>query len=122
MDVRGDRLKLEQVLCVADCGIAVNPNSVVAQLEGAIVYGLSAALTGEVTSTGGAIEQQNFHNYPVLRLGNTPRIDVHLRNSGEFPFGIGEPGTPPAAPALTNALFAATGRRFRRLPLHQFRA
>lgn len=122
VDVRDDRLKLERVLCVADCGIAVNPNSVVAQLEGAIVYGLSAALTGEVTSSGGAIEQQNFHNYPVLRLGNTPRIDVHLRNSGEFPFGIGEPGTPPAAPALTNALFAATGQRFRRLPLRQFRA
>jgi isoquinoline 1-oxidoreductase beta subunit len=118
--VENDRLSMDRAVCVADCGIAVNPSSVAAQIEGAIVYGLTAAAYGEITSSDGAIEQQNFHNYQALRLANTPDIEVHLRNSGEFPFGAGEPGTPPSAPALANAVFAATGQRVRQLPLRQF--
>ena len=117
VSVNDDDLRVDRVLCVADCGIAVNPDQVVAQMESAILYGLSAALSGEITSAAGAIEQDNFHNYPVIRLAEAPEIDVHLELSGAFPFGVGEPGTPPAAPALANAVFSATGVRHRTLPL-----
>ncbi len=122
VSVRDGRLALDRVICVVDCGVVVNPDAVVAQMESGIVYGLSAALYGEITSTGGAIEQQNFHNQPVLQLANTPPIDVYLRPSGDFPFGVGEPGTPPSAPALASAVFGATGQRCKQLPLTQFRA
>ena len=117
VSVEGGGLRVHRVVCVVDCGLAVNPDIVEAQMESAITFGLSAAMYGEITSTEGAIEQQNFDTYPVLRLNDCPHIDVHLLSSGDFPYGVGEPGTPPSAPALVNALYGATGKRFRQLPI-----
>jgi isoquinoline 1-oxidoreductase beta subunit len=106
-----------QVWCVVDCGVAVNPDTIRAQMEGGIVFGLSGALYGEVTIRDGRVEQTNFGDYRVLRIHETPPIDVHLVKSGESPGGIGEPGTSCLMPALTNAIFAATGKRIRKLPI-----
>jgi len=86
-------------------------------MEGGIGYGLSAALYGAITVKDGAVEQSNFHDYPVLRINEMPKVDVHIVPSGEKPTGVGEPATPVIAPALANALFAATGKRLRTLPL-----
>ena len=99
------------------CGVAVNPDNIAAQMEGGIVFGLTAALFGEITIEGGAVVQSNFPDYPMLRMAQVPRIEVHLVPSGAPIGGAGEVGTPPAAPALANAIFAATGRRVRELPL-----
>ena len=104
-------------MCAADCGTVVNPDAVAAQMEGAIVFALSAALHGEITLRDGAVEQSSFEDYPILRMRDTPRIEVHLVSSREPPGGAGEPGVPPVAPAVANAVFAATGERLRRLPL-----
>ncbi|KPK68034.1 MAG: hypothetical protein AMJ84_11820, partial [Acidithiobacillales bacterium SM23_46] len=100
-----------------DCGVAVNPDIVRAQMESGIVFGLSAALYGEISFKDGIVQQSNFHDYPVLRIGDMPRIEVHIVKSSEPPTGVGEPAVPPIAPAVVNALFAATGRRIDRLPL-----
>jgi isoquinoline 1-oxidoreductase beta subunit len=108
---------VDRVVCVVDCGIAVNPDNVKAQMEGGIGFGLSAALHGAITIGNGAVEQSNFHDYPVLRIGETPKIEVHIVPSAERPTGVGEPATPVIAPALANALAAATGQRLRNLPL-----
>jgi isoquinoline 1-oxidoreductase beta subunit len=109
--------------CVVDCGIVVNPDTVRAQMEGGIVFGLSAALFGEITIKNGRVEQTNFGDYRVLRFNETPQIDVHIVKSLEAPGGIGEPGTSGVMPALTNAIFAATGKRIRKLPVgEQLRA
>ncbi|MDC0004698.1 molybdopterin-dependent oxidoreductase, partial [Porticoccaceae bacterium] len=110
-------IRIHRVTCVVDCGIAVNPLNIKAQMEGAIVFGLSAALHGEITIEGGAIQQSNFHDYPVLRINEMPEIEVHIIKSGEKPSGVGEPGVPPVAPAVANAVFAATGMRVRKLPI-----
>ena len=109
--------KINRVVCVVDCGQVVNPDTVVAQMESGIVFGLSAALFGEITLTGGRVAQSNFPNYPVVRLADMPRIETHIVESHEPPGGVGEPGTPPIAPAVANALFDLTGRRLRKLPL-----
>ncbi len=109
--------KLERVVCAVNCGMAVNPDQVTAQVESAVVYGLTAALKGRISINEGAVVQSNFHDYGMLRMNETPRIEVHILPSTAHPTGIGEPGTPPVAPALANALFAATGRRQRALPL-----
>jgi isoquinoline 1-oxidoreductase subunit beta len=106
-----------RVVCVVDCGQVVNPSTVAAQMEGGIVFGLSAALWGEVTLAEGRVVQSNFHDYRVMRLNEAPRIDVHIVPSGEAPGGVGEPGTSAAIPALVNAVHAATGRRIRTLPI-----
>ena len=109
--------------CVVDCGIVVNPDTVRAQMEGGIVFGLSAALFGEITIKNGRVEQTNFGDYRVLRINETPQIDVHIVKSLEAPGGIGEPGTSCVMPALTNAIFAASGKRIRKLPIgEQLRA
>jgi isoquinoline 1-oxidoreductase beta subunit len=100
-----------------DTGIAVNPNTVAAQLQGGIIFGLTAALYGEITVAGGRVQQSNFHDYRMLRIDETPPIEVHVIPSGEAPGGIGETGTVAAMPALANAIFAATGKRLRRLPV-----
>ena len=100
-----------------DTGIAVNPDTIVAQLEGGLIFGLTAALFSEITIAKGRVEQSNFHDYRMLRINETPKIEVHLIPSTEYPGGIGETGTTAAPPALTNALFAATGVRLRRLPI-----
>jgi len=109
--------KLEHVYCAVDCGRVINPDIVRDQMVGGIVFALSAALYGEITLKDGAVEQGNYHDYPMLRQNEVPPMTVVLLDSEAPPTGVGEPGTPPAAPALANALFAATGVRQRRLPL-----
>ncbi len=113
----GGSLRVDRVVCAFDCGVVVNPDTVEAQLTGAIAYGLTAALMGEVTLDRGRVVQGNFHDYPVLRMGEMPRVEVHLVPGGEAPGGVGEPGVPPIAPAVANAVSALTGRRVRRLPI-----
>ena len=104
------------MVCAVDCGRTVNPDIVRRQMESAIVFGLSAALYGKITLKDGKVEQSNFHDYPVLRMDEMPEVDVHILASSEAPGGVGEPGLPPLAPAVANAVFAATGRRLRKLP------
>ena len=105
------------VWCVVDCGVMVNPDTVEAQMQSGIIFGLSGVLYGEITIKDGRVEQTNFGDYRVLRINETPKIDVHLVKSSEAPGGIGEPGTSCVMPALTNAVFAATGKRIRKLPV-----
>jgi isoquinoline 1-oxidoreductase beta subunit len=100
-----------------DCGRHVNPDIVAAQMESGIVYGLTAALKGKITIAKGRVEQSNFHDYEMLRLNEMPKVEVHIVPSNEPPGGCGEPGTPPIAPAVCNAIFAATGKPIRRLPI-----
>ncbi len=111
------RARLERVTCAVDCGIAVNPDQVRAQIESAVIFGLTAALKGRITISDGAVVESNFHDYGMLRMDEAPEIVVHIIPSTGRPTGVGEPGTPPIAPALANALFAATGKRQRALPL-----
>ena len=110
-------VKVRRVVCAVDCGEIVNPDTIVAQIEGGIIFGIGAALWGEITLKNGRVEQHNFNDYRVLRLNETPLIDVHLVKSSEDPGGIGEPGTVGIAPAVANAVFAATGKRIRKLPI-----
>jgi CO/xanthine dehydrogenase Mo-binding subunit len=102
---------------VIDCGQTVNPSIVEAQLQSGIIYGLSAALWGEITLQNGRVQQQNFHDYRVLRLNETPQLDIQIIPSNAPPGGIGETGVPPVAPAVCNAIYAATGKRLRSLPI-----
>jgi len=116
--VRADgTFTVDRVVCAVHCGLAVNPDNVRAQMEGGIGYGLSAALFGAITIKDGGAEQSNFHDYRVLRINEMPAIDVHIVASTDKPTGVGEPGVPPIAPAVANALAAATGKRLRTLPL-----
>jgi isoquinoline 1-oxidoreductase beta subunit len=110
-------VRVERVVCAVDCGTMVNPDTVKAQIEGGVVFGLTAALFGEITIRDGRVEQSNFNDYRVLRIDEAPNVEVHLIKSNEAPGGIGEVGTVGAAPALTNAVFAATGVRIRKLPI-----
>jgi isoquinoline 1-oxidoreductase subunit beta len=112
-----DGPKLERVVCVVDCGLAVNPNIVAMQMESGIGYGLGAALTGAITLKDGVIEQSNFDDYSVLRINQMPAIEVHIVPSTNKPSGVGEPGTPVIAPALVNALATLNGKTIRSLPL-----
>ena len=109
--------RLDRVMCAVDCGVAVNPDVVRAQMESGIAYGLTAAMYGAITLKDGAVEQSNFHDYIPLRLPEMPRIGVYIARSGEKPTGVGEPATPVIAPAVANALAAATGKRIRSLPI-----
>jgi isoquinoline 1-oxidoreductase beta subunit len=111
------KVKVDRVVCAVDCGVAVNPDVIRAQVEGGIGFGLSAFLYGEITLKGGKVEQSNFHDYRLLRITEMPRVEVHIVPSSEPPTGIGEPVVPPIAPAVSNAIFAATGKRVRTLPL-----
>jgi len=110
-------VKVRRVVCAVDCGQIVNPDTIVAQIEGGIIFGLSAALWGEITLKGGRVEQHNFNDYRVLRINEAPQIEVHLVKNTEAPGGIGEPGTIGIAPAMANAIFAVTGKRIRKLPI-----
>ena len=111
------KLKIERVDCVIDCGIAVNPDSVRAQMEGSIIMGMSAALMEQVTLDDGRVAQSNFDDYRIAKLRDAPEINVSIVKSDSAPTGTGEPGTSPIVPAITNAVFAATGKRLRRLPI-----
>ncbi len=117
LEVKEDEVKVKRVVCVVDCGMVVNPDHVRAQMEGGINFGISGALWGEITVNNGKVEQSNFDSYRVMRMREAPVIEVHLVQSTEAPGGIGEPGTAAIAPALTNAIFAATGKRIRQLPI-----
>ena len=110
-------MRVHRVVCAVDCGRTVNPDTIAAQMEGAIVYGLTAALKGAITIDRGRVEQSNFNDYEMLRLDEMPVVEVHIVPSDNPPGGVGEPGTPPIAPAVCNAVFAATGKRIRRLPV-----
>ncbi len=110
-------LKVDRVVCAVDCGVAVNPEVIRAQMESGIVYGLTAALHGAITLKDGMVEQSNYHDYAPLRMNEMPRVEVHIVPSTEKPSGVGEPGVPPIAPAVASAIFAATGKRLRNLPL-----
>jgi isoquinoline 1-oxidoreductase subunit beta len=115
--VEKGEVKVHRVVCALDCGRVINPDTVRAQMEGGIIFGLTAALKTEITLKDGRVEQGNFHDYQMLRIFESPEIEVHIVPSGESPTGVGEPGVPPVAPALANAIFAATGKRVRRLPI-----
>jgi len=111
------RFRVDRVVCAVDCGIAVNPNVIEAQMEGGIGFGLSAALHGRITLKEGRVEQNNYLDYPLLRMAEMPNVEVYIVPSAERPTGVGESGVPPIAPAVANALFAATGKRVRHLPI-----
>ena len=116
----GDKqISIDEVHCVIDCGRIVNPDTIEAQMQSGIIYGLSAALYGEITLDNGQVVQQNFPQYEMVRMNTAPTVAVHIMEVDEYPGGVGEPATPPAAPALTNAIFAATGERVRSLPLNK---
>jgi len=115
VSAQGD-VALRRAVTAIDCGIAVNPNSVEAQMQGGLIFGLSAALYNGITLKDGAVEQSNFHDYRTLRINQIPAIEVHIVEGAETPGGLGEVGTAVAAPALGNAIFAATGVRVRKLP------
>jgi isoquinoline 1-oxidoreductase beta subunit len=117
VSLQGGAPKVERVVCAIDCGKIVNPDTIAAQLEGAVVFGLSAALYGQITLKDGRVEQSNFHDYPLVRMAEMPAVEVHIVPSQEKPGGVGEPGVPPIAPAVANALCALTGKRVRRLPI-----
>ncbi len=117
VSVADGRIKVHKVLCVVDCGQAINPDIVRAQMEGAVMFGLTAALHGNLEIEHGEIKESNFHDYPILRMDEAPDVEVVIIESDQAPTGVGEPGLPPIAPAVANAVYAATGQRLRSLPL-----
>jgi isoquinoline 1-oxidoreductase beta subunit len=117
VSVDDGRIRVHKVTCAVDCGVAVNPLGIEAQIQSGIVYGLTAALHGKLTIVGGKVQESNFHDYPPLRMFEMPHVDVHLITNGPPMGGIGEPSTAPIAPAVANAVFAMTGQRLRTLPL-----
>jgi isoquinoline 1-oxidoreductase beta subunit len=110
-------VRVHRLVCAVDTGIVVNPDTVIAQLQGGLIFGLTAALYGEITVEKGRVKQSNFHDYRMLRMDQAPEIEVHLIASTEVPGGIGETGTTAGPPAVRNAIFAATGIPLRRLPI-----
>jgi isoquinoline 1-oxidoreductase beta subunit len=119
VEVMAGELAVQRVVCAVDAGFAVHPDGMAAQMESGIAYGMTAALYGEISVRHGAVAQSNFHDYPMLRIDKAPAVETYIINSGEALGGAGEPGTPPIAPALTNAIYDATGIRIRELPVRQ---
>ncbi len=119
VSLENGKIRVHRVVAAVDCGMVINPDGVRQQIEGGIVYGLSAALHGAITLENGRVMQSNFHDYAPLRFSEMPRVEVDIVASGELPTGIGEPGTPPIAPAVANAVFTLTGKRLRRMPFDQ---
>ncbi len=117
VSIEAGKVKVHKVTCAVDCGLAVNPANVRYQIEGGVIYGLSAALFGEITIEGGRVKQSNFHDYPVVRMPDAPVVEVHIVPSSEAPKGVGEPGLPPLAPAVANAVAKLTGKPVRKLPI-----
>jgi isoquinoline 1-oxidoreductase beta subunit len=122
VSVADGEVHVHRVVCAVDCGVCVNPAGVEAQMEGGVVFGLSAAFYGELTLKEGRVQQSNFHDYRLLRIHQMPRVEVHIVTSAEKAGGIGEVAVPPICPAVANAVFAATGQRLRRLPMRLARA
>jgi isoquinoline 1-oxidoreductase beta subunit len=114
---KSGEVHVKRVTCAVDCGVAINPDTIEAQVQSAIVYGLSAALFDEITIKGGRVEQSNFHDYRAPHMNEMPLIDVHIVKSNEPPGGMGEPGTSALVPAVFNAVYAATGVRLRKPPI-----
>ncbi len=110
-------VRVRRVVCAVDCGTVVNPDTVRAQIESAVMFGITAALYGEITLKDGRVEQTNFDSYQILRINEAPDVEVHIVESSELPGGMGEAGTSAIVPAVTNAIFAATGKRLRKLPV-----
>jgi isoquinoline 1-oxidoreductase subunit beta len=117
VEIVNGRIRVRRVFCVVECGLAINPDIVTAQMEGGIIFGLSAALDQQLTIVDGVVQETNFDTFPVLRMVEAPEIIVQILESTAPPTGVGEPGVPPIAPAVANAVFAATGVRLRRMPL-----
>ena len=117
VSVIGKTIRVHKVTCIVDCGIAVNPDIVRGQMEGAVMFGLTAALYGDLELVQGAFKQSNFHDYPILKMNEAPQVEVVIIDSGTAPTGVGEPGLPPIAPAVASAVYQATGQRLRSLPL-----
>ena len=117
VSVKEGEVKVHRVVVAIDCGLAVNPDGVKAQMESCVAFALGAALSSEISFKEGQVVQSNFHDYQVLRMKDMPKVEVHIVPSTEKMGGVGEPGVPPLAPAVTNAIFAATGKRIRRLPI-----
>lgn len=117
VSIEGQQIRVHKIWCAIDCGLVVNPDGVRQQIESAIIFGLSAALFGEITVANGGVMQKNFHDYRLVRMNQSPEIETILIASSDTPEGVGEPGTPPVAPAVANAVFILTGKRLRSLPL-----
>ncbi len=111
------KVYVKRVVCAVDCGKVVNPDNVAAQMQGGIAFGLTAALKAQTTLKEGCVQESNFHDYPLLRMDEMPVVEVYIVESDERPTGIGEMGVPPVAPAIANAIFAATGKRIRHIPI-----
>jgi isoquinoline 1-oxidoreductase beta subunit len=120
VSVIDNKLKVHQVHTVIDCGIVVNKNTVIAQMEGSAIFGMSLAFYGKITAKEGAIEQGNYHDYKMIRMHEFPKINVEIVESTENPTGVGEPGVPVIAPAIINAIYKATGKRYHNLPLSDY--
>lgn len=114
---RDGAVRVQRVTCAVDCGTVVNPDTVRAQIQSAVMFGVTAALNGEITLKGGRVEQTNFDTYQILRMNEAPRVDVHIVCNTEPPGGVGEAGTSAIVPAVANAISAATGKRLRRMPV-----
>jgi isoquinoline 1-oxidoreductase beta subunit len=114
---RDGAVRVRRVVCAVDCGAVVNPNIVEAQIQGAVIFGVTAALYGEITLKNGRVEQTNFDSYRILRMDEAPTIEVHIVRSSDPPGGMGECGTSAVVPAIANAIFAATGKRLRKMPV-----
>jgi isoquinoline 1-oxidoreductase beta subunit len=110
-------VRVRRVVCAADIGTVVNPDTVQAQIQGGIIFGATAALYGEITLKNGRVQQSNFDTYQMLRIDDAPAVEVHIVKSSEPPGGMGEPGTSAIVPAIANAVFAATGKRLRKMPV-----
>ena len=117
VEVSDGKVRVHRVVCAVDAGFAIHPDGMKAQMESGIVYGLTAALYGDISIRRGAVAQSNFHDYEMLRMNEAPVVETYIINSGESLGGAGEPGTPAIAPALANAIFDATGKRVRELPI-----
>jgi len=119
LDSKTGRVRVHDVWCAVDCGVALQPKNVAAQIESAVMFGLSNTLGEKVTFKGGVPQQSNFHDYPLLRMTEAPRVQVSVMVTDNKPGGIGEVGLPPVAPAMANAVFSLTGKRLRELPFDQ---
>ena len=119
IEIDAGKVVPRRVVCAVDAGFTMHPDGMAAQMESGVAYGMTAALYGEISIRRGAVAQSNFHDYPILRMDKAPAVETHIINSGERVGGAGEPGTPPIAAALANAIFDATGVRIRELPMQQ---